>query len=230
MNPQTSLRAPGELSAEGFKLMKVRDYDQALRLFLMAADLYAREDDLKNHAAQLQVISEIYRLTDKIIEAVNTCEALLALYAETEEYEQMFRVLNNMGLLEIGLKKYESALMRFKNALKLTENLDNIGYKALQLGNIGSTYRDMNKSEEAILYYEKALGIYEESGRRECVADQYTNIAYINVVEKRFKTALELYKKALPVYMETENTDKVRFTIQNIEKLEAVINIPESGR
>ena len=88
----------------------------------------------------------------------------------------------------------------------------------------------MNKSEEAILYYEKALGIYEESGRRECVADQYTNIAYINVVEKRFKTALELYKKALPVYMETENTDKVRFTIQNIEKLEAVINIPESGR
>ncbi len=224
MNSEADTKTPEELSNNGFELMKAGDYDSALPLFLKAAERYAQNKDLKNHAVQLQMISEIYRLTNNINDAIKTCEDLIELYKESEENEQMFRVLNNMGLLEIGRKSYDGATIRFKSALELAEKLDNIKYKALQSGNIGSTYRDMNKSQEAIEYYEKALSLYEESGLREGVADQYTNIAYIHVVENRFKDALELYKKALPVYMEIKKTEKAQFTEQNIEKLEAVIS------
>ena len=224
MNPKTGIKKPGELSNEGFRLMKTHDYEQALRLFLMSCEFYAQGNDLKNQAVQLQAISEIYRLTDKIHEAVETCKNLVKIYEQTQEYEKLFRVLNNTGLLEIGRKNYKEALIWFKGALKPAEKLGNKKYVALQLGNMGSTFRDMNKSEDAILYYEKALSLYEELGQREGVADQYTNIAYIHVTEKRFKDALELYKKALSEYMETENTDKAGFTRQNIEKLEAVVN------
>lgn len=224
MDSETSNKTPEELSNNGFELMKAGDYESALPLFLKAAELFAQNKDSKNHAVQLQMISEIYRLTSNINEAVKTCEDLVELYEKTEDYEQKFRVLNNMGLLEIGRKKYDRALIRFNNALEVGEKLGNSKHAALQAGNIGSTYRDMNKSEQAIEYYEKALHFYEESGHREGIADQCTNIAYIYVIEKRFKDALEMYQKALPVYMEIENTDKARFTQQNIEKLEAVVD------
>lgn len=223
MNSETSTKTPEELSNNGFEFMKANDYDSALPLFLRASELYGQKKDLKNQAVQLQMISEIYRLTNKISEALKTCEDLVEIYRHTEEYEQMFRVLNNMGLLEISRKKYEAALTGFKNALEAAERLNNKRYAALQSANIGSAYRDMNRSEKAIEYYEKSLGLYEESGQKEDIADQYTNIAYIHVVERRFKNALQLYQKALPIYMEIKNTEKAGFTSQNIEKLEAVI-------
>jgi tetratricopeptide (TPR) repeat protein len=224
MDSQTGTKKPGELSAEGFKLLKKGDYEPALGFFTTAAELYLGDNDLKNHAVQLQAISEIYRLANKINEAVETCERLIRIYEQTEDYEPMFRVLNNTGLLEIGRKNYERALANFERALELSIELDNKNYEALQSGNIGSTYRDMNKSDRAIRHYEKALYLYEKSGNREGTADQCTNIAYIHVVEKRFEKALELYQKALPLYIETENADKARFTRQNMEKLETIIN------
>jgi tetratricopeptide (TPR) repeat protein len=224
MSLDTSSKKPDELSNDGFELMKSGDYDSALPLFLRAAECYAQKNDLKNQAAQLQMISEIYRLTNRINDAVKTCEDLIELYEETKEYEHIFRVLNNIGLLEIGRKNYDVALIRFKSALEVSEKLGNKNYAALQAGNIGSTFRDMKKSDQAIEYYQKALHLYEECGQMEGVADQFTNIAYIHVVVKRFDKALELYQKALPLYMEAKNKAKASFTRQNIEKLEHAIN------
>ena len=223
MEQENNIKKPEEISAEGFQLMKSGDYEKALELFTTAAGLYSQNKDFKNQAVQLQAISEIYRLTKQTESAVTTCEELVDIYNRIEEYEQMYRVLNNMGLLEVGRKKYEKALIRFKSALEAAEKLGNKKYAALQTGNIGSVYRDTNQSQQAIEYYEKALFLHEESGVKEGVGDQYSNIAYIYVVEGRLDSALENYEKALTFYAENENSEKADFTRQNIERLEAVI-------
>ena len=223
MDQESTVKNPEEISAEAFQLMKSRDYEKALEFFTTAAELYLQDKDFKNQAVQLQAISEIYRLTKQTESAVKTCEELIDIYDRIEEYEQMYRVLNNMGLLEIGRKKYDKALTRFKSALEAAEKMGNKKYAALQTGNIGSVYRDTNQSAQAIEYYEKACSLHEESGFAEGVGDQYSNIAYIHVVEGRLDSALEYYKKALPFYIEMESHDKAGFTQQNIERLEEVV-------
>ncbi len=220
---ENNTEKPEEISAEAFQLMKSGDYEKALELFTTAADLFSQSGDFKNQAVQLQAVSEIYRLTSQVESAVETCEELIGIYDRIEEYEQMYRVLNNMGLLEVRRSKYDKALVRFKSALETAEKMGNKKYAALQTGNIGSIYRDTNKSEQAIEFYKKALLLHEESGVKEGMGDQYSNIAYIHVVDGKLDLALENYKKALPVYIEIENHDKAGFTRQNIDRLEAVI-------
>jgi tetratricopeptide (TPR) repeat protein len=223
MDQENITKTPEEISAEGFQLVKSGDHEKALELFTTASDLFLKDEDLKNQAVQLQAISEIYRLTKQVEKAVKTCEELIEIYDRIEEYEQMYRVLNNMGLLEVGRKKYDSALNRFKSALETAEKIGNKKYAALQTGNIGSIYRDTKQSDQAIEYYEKALSLHEESGVKEGVGDQYSNIAYIHVVEGRLADAVENYKKAISIYIEIENMEKAHFTEQNIDRLEAVI-------
>jgi tetratricopeptide (TPR) repeat protein len=222
MSSQFQKDKAGELVEKGRARMNAGQYDEALPLFLEAADLFALDSNPKAQALQLQVVSEIYRLTGRLDQAVDTCKTMAELFQNLKDNNALFRVWNNMGLILTRLSRFQDALNCFQEAFKLSEITGDKRYMAQQLGNMGSACRDIKDYMTALEYYEKALQLYRELDHMEGTADQYTNIAYIHVMENRYEEALISYQKALPLYREMRNDEKARFTGQNIERLKGL--------
>ena len=57
----------------------------------------------------------------------------------------------------------------------------------------------------------------------ERIADQCTNIAYTRFVQQDHADALRWYREALALYTAAGSEPKLRFTAENVERLEAVL-------
>jgi len=225
MSSQPQKNQIGELVQKGHAKMGLGHYEEALPLFLEAADLYAQDSNPKNQALQLQAVSEIYRLTGRLDQAIDTYKTLVALFEQLKDNTALIHIWNNMGLLQTMLARFQDALNCFQEALKLSELIGNKQYMAQQLGNMGSACRDLKDYATALQNYEKALPLYVELGHIEGTADQYTNIAYIHVMENRREEALISYQKALPLYQGLKNEEKAQYTDQNIKKLKELLGM-----
>ena len=71
----------------------------------------------------------------------------------------------SIGIYETRHGSYESASMRFKNALVAGEELFGVDHinTAYTINNLGLTYNSQGKYDKAIAQYERALRIYEKA-------------------------------------------------------------------
>jgi len=208
-----------KLAEKGHARLAAGDYEQALKCFSEAAALFKQDSNLNGQAAQLQIVAEIYRQTERIDLALETYSELVGLYDRLNAEDQKVEVLSTMGFFSAMQHSYLKALSFFQQALEISKRLGDERYMAQQLGNIGSSYRELNENESALESYRQALPLYRKLGHGEGAADQCTNIAYILVRTDRIKEALSWYRKALPLYKKAESREKFDLTKQNIEHL-----------
>lgn len=80
----------------------------------------------------------------KVYKEAKSLEAIIRLLQEARNRTSQARAFNNMGFLNTQLKRFDEALSCFQNAYDLFDVLGDKFGKALQLGNIGSVYRDLD--------------------------------------------------------------------------------------
>jgi tetratricopeptide (TPR) repeat protein len=130
-------------------------------------------------------------------------------------------LLNNLGHVEVSLRRFDDALHRFQEAARLCEQLGDRTALAWQLGNVGSVYRDREEHEAALENYEKALSIFMEQDVSIGIADQQSNIGYIHAMKREPKIALERFQKAKDLYESLGQERKAALAEQNIRILES---------
>jgi len=132
------------------------------------------------------------------------------------ELEAKARLHNNMGLAQMGLKRYEAALSSFAKAAEIFEQLGDSIRVGEQLGNIGSVYRDIEKWDAALNTYYRALETFKKVDHKRGIADQYGNIGYAFSRQGELEKAFQFFEKAKSLYDELGEEKKSQLCDQNI--------------
>ena len=136
-----------------------------------------------------------------------------------DQVESKARLHNNLGHIQVRLKRYDDALSSFR---KTAEMYDQLGDKILlgeQLGNIGSVHRDMEKWDAALESYLNGLAIFTELDHKKGIADQCSNIGYVHYRLGGLETALQLFQQAKALYDELGQEKKSQLCEQNIKAI-----------
>jgi tetratricopeptide (TPR) repeat protein len=91
------------------------------------------------------------------------------------------------------------AIGKYQEALKLWQQVDDKGWEATTLNNIGSVYDSLGEKQSALKYYNQALPILRAVGNRGGEATILNNIGsvYDSLGEKQ--SALKYFNQALPI-------------------------------
>jgi tetratricopeptide (TPR) repeat protein len=143
----------------------------------------------------------------------------LDLLDNTNDRTMQAGLLNNMGHVQVALKRFDDAINSFQKAAGTHKILGNSIEFGDQLGNIGSVYRDNGEYDEALRYNRDALDVFQEQSFKVGIADQYTNIAYIYVMKAQPAIAVLWYENAATIYGEVGEVEKARMTEENIQRL-----------
>ncbi|MFY0628158.1 MAG: tetratricopeptide repeat-containing sensor histidine kinase [Reichenbachiella sp.] len=83
----------------------------------------------------------------------------LRYYREVDSKDNLWYVLNSLGVVYDDLANYPEALKCYLEALEITNDIVDIGGQVMVLNNLASFYYQVNKLDQAIRYYDKALDL-----------------------------------------------------------------------
>jgi len=162
----------------------------------------------------------------------------------------MAGLLNNLGHLQVKLKRLDLALGAFQSAARVFEEIGDRVNAAWQEGNCGSVCRDRGEhdealdhyhralavfgelgprvgvvdqasNDEALDHYHRALAVFGELGPRVGVVDQASNIGYIHAMKGEVPEAIGWFEKARQGYEALGEKEKAGLAARNIEVLRA---------
>jgi tetratricopeptide (TPR) repeat protein len=128
-------------------------------------------------------------------------------------------LLNNLGLVQVRLARFEEAQASFQQAAEDYRKMGKMLAVAALLGNAGSTCRDTQAHDRALTFYNESFAIYSEHEHPMGMADQAGNIGYIYAMKNDPRNALEWFGKALAIYRQEGEEKKAELTGRNIEAL-----------
>jgi tetratricopeptide (TPR) repeat protein len=93
----------------------------------------------------------------------------------------------------------EQAIVKFKEALKLWQQVGNRDGEVVTLIRIGNVYSDLGDKQQALTYYNQVLPLYRAVGDRYREAVTLTSIGFVYSDLGDKQQALTYYKQALPL-------------------------------
>ncbi|MCC5627474.1 CHAT domain-containing protein [Nostoc sphaeroides CHAB 2801] len=129
--------------------------------------------------------------------------------------ERVFQ--EGMQLYQQGTaESLRQAIAKWQEALKLWQQVDDKGWEATTLNNIGLVYSDLGEKQQAIQYYNQALPIFRAVGNRTGEAISLVSIGavYSDLGEKQ--QAIQYYNQALPIFRAVGDRGGEATTLNNI--------------
>ncbi len=125
-------------------------------------------------------------------------------YDEALKYgdsRQKLSIYNKQGTINLRNGDLDNAMSLFRNALSISENLEEKKLQAMLLHNIGFLYAEYDNHEKALEYYVKALKIREEikdekgtGMSNNAVGREYFAMDSLSISLEYFNTALKIFR------------------------------------
>ena len=138
---------------------------------------------------------------------------------DDKDHQNRAKMLSNQGFLQAGVKKFSEALESFRMASELFKSANDLIGMAIQIGNMGSVYRDQELPDRALEYYLESFGILQEHNFNSGIADQHSNIAYAFSQKGELALALTHFQEAKKLYTDINEKEKAALCTENIEAL-----------
>ncbi|AEM70557.1 putative signal transduction histidine kinase [Allomuricauda ruestringensis DSM 13258] len=155
------------LNQLGMKYRNVSQYEKAVTLHeqALAASVEANNTDFR--VLSLNMLGVVYRRTDAIKTALDYNQKALELAEQVEDPSNHIKrsinvALNGIGNLYQTLEQYDLAILQFRRALKLEEELGNKLGLAINHQNIGHCLEEKGDLEGALENYRKSLAYNED--------------------------------------------------------------------
>jgi tetratricopeptide (TPR) repeat protein len=183
---------------------KIRDLEELLGEYrsLPAEKHNLRiEDEIKDRLANLYYITARYQESEKLrLDLLNGA-------IQQRNNEEIARLCNELGLIYNAQGRYEKAIEKFEEALRIDEESRRHEHPdyATHLSNLANVYREQGRYDEAIEKYEKAMRIDEKTIGREHpnYAQSLNNLANVYLQQGRYDEAMEKYEEAMRIAEKT---------------------------
>lgn len=155
------------LNQIGTKYRNISQFKKAADLHEQALELAEQANNTELRVFSLNMLGVVYRRTDAIKTALDYNQRALELAEQVENPSNHIKrsinvALNGIGNLYQTLEQYDLAIMQFKRALKLEEELGNKLGLAINHQNIGHCLEQKGDLEAALENYRKSLAYNEE--------------------------------------------------------------------
>ncbi|MBM3435378.1 MAG: tetratricopeptide repeat protein, partial [Bacteroidetes bacterium] len=130
-----------------------------------------------------------------------------------------FRALNEIGIENFFLGKYVESLDYAFAALKIAEQLEDIGLISECCGSIGIVLKNQGKYPEALEFYKRALVLAIELNDTAWVAACYANAGNVYRRLGNFPKALDYHLKAFEVFEKSGEERRMAIGLMNIGNL-----------
>ncbi|MBL7883192.1 MAG: tetratricopeptide repeat protein [Bacteroidia bacterium] len=125
-------------------------------------------------------------------------------------------ILGNIGLVYHDQNSYDTTLLFYNKALKITQELGDKKQEARNLANIGIVYYDQSDYSKALEYYFKALKIDEQLNDKSTIKMDLSNIGIVYHDLEDYPKALEYYQRSLTICRELGNKRDIAKAVGNI--------------
>jgi tetratricopeptide (TPR) repeat protein len=124
--------------------------------------------------------------------------------------------VNNEGYLIAQQGDNAKAIEKYKESLKLREEIgDKLGISN-SLNNLGATYEAQGNIPKALEFYYAGLKIREELGVKESIAVSLINIGVVYGSQNEPEKALEFYQRSLKIQEEIGDLEHAAISLNNI--------------
>ncbi len=151
----------------GMRYRNISQYENAVALHEQALTASQEANNTEFRVLSLNMLGVVYRRTDAIKTALDYNQKALELAEQVENPSNHIKrsinvALNGIGNLYQTLEQYDLAILQFKRALKLEEELGNKLGLAINHQNIGHCLEEKGDLEAALENYRKSLAYNEE--------------------------------------------------------------------
>ncbi|MFX0555880.1 tetratricopeptide repeat-containing sensor histidine kinase [Maribacter sp. CXY002] len=200
--PQYLIGQAYALNQIGRSYRNISEFSKALGLFQEALKIAEETDNTEFQIYSLNMISVVFRRTDAIKSALDYSQKALEIAEKIENPSTGIKRSINVSLNGIGniyqtLEQYDLAIVKYKESLKLEEELNNKLGLAINYQNIGECYEAQGLLEQAMDNYEKSLSYNNEIGSEKGIVICNYSIAHVYVHLQRTEEAIELLKSTL---------------------------------
>jgi tetratricopeptide (TPR) repeat protein len=166
--------------------------------------------DNKIHPVYLQI--QINRLlilawNKKYEEAINTISKISGSIEFCKDLRLRAMFHSEAGITFRRAKRFEDALYHYQEALRITTQIGNQRFVALNLNNLALLYRDIKDFKASHSFADKSLKIYSDLGDRGWIPHVLDTKALIYIDENKFSQALKTIEEALSYFFKGEDYD-----------------------
>ncbi len=175
----------------------VGNLEEALASYFKSAEIANKENLIMAEGSAYGAIADIYAVTDNHKNAMLYYNKAIAILRNTDDYIALASFILNAGDALLTNKKYDSALVYFKESGALFEQSNYAAGKAYNLGNIGMVYANTGENELAEQNINEAIGILEKSEDYYPISVYLMAMADIYVEKEEHETAITYTKRSL---------------------------------
>jgi tetratricopeptide (TPR) repeat protein/serine phosphatase RsbU (regulator of sigma subunit) len=171
-----------------------------------------------NRVNSLNALCKVYNKNGKIDKAIESANEAAKLAEELNFFKGESEAYNNIGSIYFTKRDYNSTLIYFQKALRLSEKAgDKFKERAaIVIDNIGLVYEAQGDYSKAQDYYSKALKIAEGLKDKRLQAYTMGNIGNFYTMQGNDSKALEYYLKAVKMKEELGDKNGVAMSSSNI--------------
>lgn len=201
--------------------------DQAILYFKKAYDLSDSHNRLHLKVKTLSELAKEYGYQGnyalslkRYLEAIEIAEEL--------DFKSLLSIVNkNIAHLYLAQKDYNQAMVFFKKAKVINEQIGNPIFMAETMSNMASTYADMNELEYAMFNINSSISIFEKEKVLEWLAYCYEIKGKIYLKKGKNTWALYWYKQSELLHKEIED-DRGKIALLN-GMTEAYLNLKQDS-
>ncbi|MFC1887360.1 tetratricopeptide repeat protein [Candidatus Cloacimonadota bacterium] len=178
--------------------------------------LQADNTTIKDEIRKLVDLADKQRLANDIYNCQKTIDLLFDLSEKNEQVDGLIQANILMGLLQVSLSNYDSALHHYAAAYNLAYESEDFMQIATILNNKAQIYTQLNNLEEAAKLYRRSIEFDKNNYRA------INNLAIIFARQEEFDKAEQRFKEALHVAQTLNETRSI--AICNINLGEVATN------
>src|SRR3990170_6985541 len=192
-------------------------YDEALREYLRASDIYEKLGNKFDQGAVQLNIGALYwkqENYDKALSFYNSAKTDFEKVIKEDPSNHIAKrrlstIYNNIGLILVEKKDYEKALRSFQNSLVLAEEIEDKGKIAETSNNLGNLFALRKNSDQAMPYYLYSLENNKENEDKNGLIYNFLNMGDVLMEKNDLKSSHGYYSQALQIAKELKNRDLI---------------------
>lgn len=178
---------------------KENNSTSALRYYLEASEGF-RKDTLREEYIAVQAeLGQYYQELGATEEAIKSLNESYQLAKQGSDKGLLADYSYTLGQLYLENKEPDSAMIFWKESLKINEHLENNGKSLMILSQLAQTAQDLGQSREALPYNLRMLKLSQQIGDSKQEANAYNNTGYTLYQIGEPHAALDNFEKALAI-------------------------------
>ena len=133
------------------------DYDQALRYFKEALNLYDSLNEKSGAAKALSNIGNIYSINQDFERALDYYTDAKIIFEDLNDSSRLLRILNNIGNIYLDNGQEKEAIDYYRKVLEIYQSSDEKTNLFDPFSNIGKIYFNQQQYDSALFYFNKSL-------------------------------------------------------------------------